>query len=410
MLLQPIPSLSNMPSAETRCRTFRYPLQPTFRQTQALVEQLGHQRELYNAAMEERINVWDRDRPTVSYFEQCRTLKELREVRPEVFTSGVRLCRGTLKRLDRAFFGFYRRAQRGETPGFPRFKSAKRFDSLQWEDSRSWKIKFDAQRLFLPGIGEVKARYYRPMRGTPKAITVKREGKKWWVSVRCAEVPAEPLERNGREIGIDLGVVNIVATSDGEVIVADRFAAKSRVRLTKAKQARARSQAGSKRHDIRSQRVAQIHREIANQRRNAAHQLSRRLVNNFDFIVVEDLEIARMLRRSKGTKGQITEGGRRLHPAFQRSLNRAVYDVGWGTLLLFILYKAESAGRVTMAVDPRHTSQTCAECGHVEASNRVSQAKFSCRECGHENHADINAARNILRAGRAQRALSRADQ
>jgi putative transposase len=167
-----------MSSQGSRCRTFRYRIQPTVRQSQALVRQLELQRELYNAALEERINVWERDHRTVSYFEQCRTLKELREVRPEVLASGVRLCRGTLKRLDRSFIGFYRRTQRGDIPGYPRFKSASRFRSLQWEDSRSWKIKFDLQRLFLPGIGDVKARYYRPMSGTPKAITVKREGRK----------------------------------------------------------------------------------------------------------------------------------------------------------------------------------------------------------------------------------------
>lgn len=178
-LLQLISNLLSMP--ETLCRTFRYPLRPTLRQTQALLFQLEHQRELYNAAMQERISVWERERRSVSYFEQCRALKEIRGVRPEIFTSGVRLCRGTLKRLDRAFVAFYRRDQQGETPGYPRFKSVRRFNSLQWEDSRSWKIKFDDRRLYLPGIGDVKARYYRPILGNPKAITVKREGSKWWV-------------------------------------------------------------------------------------------------------------------------------------------------------------------------------------------------------------------------------------
>jgi putative transposase len=97
--------------------------------------------------------------------------------------SGVRLCRRTLKRLDRAFIGFYGRVRRGETPGYPRFKSANQFNSLQWEDPHCWKVKFDERRLRLPGIGEIKANYHRPLRGNPKAITVKREGSKWWVSV-----------------------------------------------------------------------------------------------------------------------------------------------------------------------------------------------------------------------------------
>jgi putative transposase len=245
--------------------------------------------------------------------------------------------------------------------------------------------------------------------GTPKAITVKREGSKWWVSVRCADVPAEPLEPSGREIGIDLGIVNLIATSNGELVVAERFGLKSQARLAKEKKAKARCQPDSRRRELRVQRIAQIHRKIANQRRNAAHQLSRRLVNEFDFIVVEDLEIAKMVR-GPHRKNKSGDSNGRPNPTFRRNLNRAVYDAGWGTLRLFILYKAESAGRVVMTVDPRYTSQTCAECGHVAAANRINQAMFSCVECGHEGHADINAARNILRAGRAQRVISRAGQ
>ena len=176
-----------------RCRTFRYRLHPTFRQTQALLHQLNYQRELYNAALEERVGAWKWEHRSVSYFDQCRTLTGLREVRPEVVASGVTLCRGTLKRLDRAFAAFYRRVKHGEAPGFPRFKSARRFDALQREDTSGWKVKTEARRLYLLGVGDVKANYHRPLQGVPKAITVKREGTKWWVSVRCVDVPAEPL-------------------------------------------------------------------------------------------------------------------------------------------------------------------------------------------------------------------------
>ena len=138
----------------------------------------------YNVALEERIGAWQWERRSVSYFDQCRTLTGLIEVRPEVMSCGVTLCRGTLKRLDRAFIAFYHRAKNGEVPGFPRFKTAQRFNSLQWEDRSGWKLKSSERRLRLLGIGEVKLNYHRPHAGTPKAITVKREGTKWWVSVR----------------------------------------------------------------------------------------------------------------------------------------------------------------------------------------------------------------------------------
>src|ERR1019366_9320211 len=161
-----------------RCRTFRYRLHPTFRQTQTLLHQLDYQRELYNAALEERIGAWKWNHRSVSYVDQCRTLTGLSDLRPEVLASGTVLCRGTLKRLDRAFAAFYRRVKSGETPGFPRFKSAQRFDSLQWEDRSGWKVKERDRRFYLLGIGEVMTNYHRALAGTPKAITVKREGTK----------------------------------------------------------------------------------------------------------------------------------------------------------------------------------------------------------------------------------------
>jgi putative transposase len=377
------------------------------RQTQALLRQLDYQRELYNAALEERVGAWTWERRSVNYIDQCRTLTGLGEVRPEVVASGVVLCRGTLKRLDRAFAAFHRRVKRGETPGFPRFKSARRFNSLQWEDTNGWKVKGECRRLYLLGIGEVKANYHRPLLGMPKALTVKREGTKWWMSVRCVDVPAAPLSPTGREVGLDLGVANLVATSDGELFVGEHFGSRARAQLTLAQQGLARKQRGSNRRRHQVHAVAQLHRKVAQQRRNAAHQLSRQLVNDYDLIVLEDLTITNMVRAPKtmpdpDVSGAFLPNG----TAAKTGLNRSIHDAGWGTLASLLSYKAESAGRIVVTVDPRHTSQTCAQCGHVEAGNRVNQAVFCCLACGHRAHADVNAARNILRAGRARQALA----
>jgi putative transposase len=307
-----------------------------------------------------------------------------------------------LKRLDRAFLAFFRRVQDGETPGFPRYKSASRFNSLQWEDRGSWKLKIPERRLYLYGIGDIKANYHRCTEGSPKAITVKREGKKWWVSVRCVDVPAAPLQSSGRSIGIDLGVANLVVTSEGQIFVGEQFGEKLQTKLADAQRKISRSGYGSNRCRKLVLRYAEINRKIVNQRRNSAHKLSRRLVNNFDFIAVENLEISKMVRapkpipNPKDLKQFLPNGATR-----KAQLNKSIYDSGWGTLLSLLFYKAASAGRVVVTVDPRYTSQTCAECEHVEARNRVNRARFRCRLCGHEDHADINAARNILRAGRA---------
>jgi putative transposase len=388
-----------------RCRTFRYPLQPTVRQRAALEELLRGQCELYNAALEERRGAWKWEHRSVSYFEQCRTLTSLRQVRPEILAQGVVVCRGTLKRLDRAFAAFYRRCRAGQTPGFPRFRSVGRFDSVQWEDRNGWRLDTQRRRLVLHGLGDLKVHLHRPLRGTAKAITVAREGRRWWVSVRCVDVPAEPLPRTGRAVGIDVGVRAVVATSDGTLRTDGRYARQAGARLAAAQQDLSRKRRGSRRRQRAVERVAAAHRKVRNQRRNLAHQLSRSLVNNYDLIVHEDLKIANMVRRPQAKPahdGSYLPNG----AAAKAGLNRSIHDAGWGLLLSFIAYKAEEAGREVITVDPHHTSQRCAQCGHTEPTNRVTQATFRCQACGHHTNADINAAINILRAGRAQQATA----
>jgi putative transposase len=365
-----------------------------------LTRQIDFQRELYNAALEERIGAWQWERRSVRFFDQCKTLTGLVEVRPEVVACGVTLCRGTLKRLDRAFAAFFRRVKDGDTPGFPRFKSVQRFDSLQWEDHSGWKLKPDVRRLRLLGIGEIKMNYHRPHAGTPKAITVKREGTKWWVNVRCVDVPAQPLAPTGREVGLDLGIVNLVATSDGKLHEGELFGARTRQQLANAQRALATKQRGSNRRRRQVDDVVRLHRKVKNQRMNAAHQLSRQLVNDYDLIVIEDLKVKNMVRAPKAKldpdqPGEYLPNG----AAAKAGLNRSIHDAGWAILLSLLSYKAESAGRAVVLVNAHYTSQTCFECGHVERSNRLSQAEFRCCACGHEAHADVNAARNILRAG-----------
>jgi putative transposase len=375
---------------------------PTVRQRAALEALLGVQCELYNAALEERRGAWRWERRSVSYVDQCRTLTALREVRPEVLAAGVTVCRGTLRRLDWAFAAFFRRCREGERPGYPRFRPRSRWDSLQWEDRNGWRLDEATRRLHLHGIGALKVRLHRPLRGTPKAITMRREGRRWWVAVRCVDVPAEPLSRTGRQVGIDLGVRVLVATSDGALFANDRFGRRAADQLARAQQALDTKQRGSQRRRLARERVAAAHRRIRNRRTDALHQLSRRLVNDHDLIVHEQLTITNLVRRPKRRPDPDHPGGYARNGASAKTaLNRSIQDAGWGQLLAMIAYKAESAGRTVIAVDPRHTSRTCAHCGHRSAANRRG-AVFECQACGHVAHADTNAAVNILRAGRAQ--------
>lgn len=369
-------------------------LQPTRGQQQRLGGLLEYTRWIYNAALEERVGAWRWERRTVNYYDQQGQLTGWSQ------PCGVWTTRGTLLRLDRAFQGFFIRVKIGESPGFPRFKSKHRWDSIEYPCTHSWALKGD--RLYLQGVGHIKFRTSkRGIPGTPKTLVVKREGKRWRAYVVCKIDQPAPLPITDKQVGIDAGVTHLLATSDGTLIDNERFTRRSLDRLAQAQQLIAGRKRGSARRRKAGHLVGDMHRRIARQRRDAHHKLSRQLVNNYDLIVHEDLQIANMVRKPKPRPledGTYESNG----AAAKAGLNREILSAGWGQLLRMIAYKAEEAGRQVIAVDPKHTSQTCHACGHVDAANRVGTV-FRCRSCGHTDHADINAARNILRAGLALR-------
>jgi putative transposase len=178
------------------------------------------------------------------------------------------------------------------------------------------------------------------------------------------------------------------------------FGSRAREQLANAQRSLDRKERGSNRRRRQVDQVVRLRRKVKNQRMNAAHQLSRQLVNTYDLIVVEDLKVKNTVRAPKAKPDPDRPGTYLSNGAAAKAgLNRSIHDAGWAILLSHLIYKAESAGRTVVTVDARYTSQTCFECGHVEPGNRLSQAVFRCCACGHEAHADVNAARNILRAG-----------
>jgi len=184
--------------------------------------------------------------------------------------------------------------------------------------------------------------------------------------------------------------------SDGEHIANPRYGRTAARRLAAAQQVLARKQRRSNNSRAARNALANRHRKIANQRRDFHHQTARRLIAGYDQIVVERLAIANMVRSAKGT---IATPG--TNAAAKAGLNRSITDAGWAQFVSILRAKAQEAGRTVIDVNPRHTSQTCSRCGHVAVENRVTQAAFRCQACRYTDHADINAARNILRAGLA---------
>jgi putative transposase len=356
---------------------------------------------LYNAALQERRDAWRMCRQGVPYGQQSAQLREIRTARPDVGVWSFSSQQATLRRLNRAFGAFFRRVKAGETPGYPRFKSADRFDSVEWpSDGDGCRWKPDTRRVYLQGVGDVKATCHRPVEGRVKTIQVRRCGRKWFLVLSCDGVPARPLPPAGAAVGVDVGIVSFAITSDGEHIDNPRWARAGHARLEAAQRRLARKQLGSNNRRAARETVAARHRKIAHQRRDFHHKTARALVAGYDLLAVEDLQITNMVARARpvpdpANPGQFVPNGQ----AAKTGLNRSIHDAGWGAFVGILEAKAEEAGRRVLDVDPRHTSDRCEACGHTARENRASQAVFRCVSCGHTVDADEHAARNILRAG-----------
>ncbi|NUW30807.1 transposase [Nonomuraea sp. SMC257] len=386
-------------------RAYKFLLRPTCRQEIVLMACLEDHRQLYNGALEHRRTAYRKAGVSVRYGDQSAELKQIRA--DDAGGQGrwsFSSQQATLRRLDRAFGVFFARVKAGRGRGYPRFKGRGWFDTVTWPkdgDGCRWNSQPEhpsATFVRLRGIGHVRVHQHQTVKGRVKTVSVKREGARWFVIVSCDDVPADTLRATGAAVGVDLGVAWLVTTSEGEHVANARHQEASASRLADAQRALARKERGSRRRRRVVAQVAALHAKVRRQRLDGAHKAALALVRGYDVIVHEDLRIANMTRSASGT---IDTPGRNV--AAKSGLNRSILDAGWGVFLTVLAYKAESAGRKLIAVNPANTSRTCAPCGHIAAENRVSQAVFTCTACGHAAHADVNAAVNILRAGLALR-------
>ncbi|MGH3677463.1 MAG: RNA-guided endonuclease InsQ/TnpB family protein [Mycobacterium sp.] len=387
-------------------RAYKFRMRPTARQHIAMAACVASHRELYNAALQERRDAWVHSKTRIRYGDQSAQLSDIRSVRPDAAVWSFSSQQATLRRLNRAFDGFFRRVRAGQRPGFPRFKGHSRFDSVQWPkdgDGARWHPA--RARVYLQGIGQVKVTMHRRVAGRVKTIQIRREGRRWMLILSCDEVSENLLPATGRRVGVDVGIASFATTSDGAHVENPRWARAAADTLAGAQRRLARAKRGSKNRGRLRETLAARHRKIANTRRDFHHKTARTLVECYDVIAVEDLAIANMVRRAKPVADPDVAGAFLPNGAAAKSgLNLSISDAGWGQFLSILRAKAEDAGRIWIEVDPRHTSDGCERCGYAAKENRLTQAVFTCRRCGHTAHADEHAARNILRAGLAHHA------
>ena len=356
---------------------------------------------LYNAALEEWQSAYRHKEHALSAsrtkFDQMKELTGIREDDPEFWGAiSLQIARGVIVRLERARQSFFRRVQAGETPGYPRFKSSRRWRTIELAEVSPSMVKSNDKHYMVrvKGLPTIRLRRSRELPDSAqfKALTITKRGRRLWVNMTYAVEQAQP-NASGLAVGLDMGVTNRIALSTGEAITRRNT---PNDKMVRAQQRLSRCRKGSR--SWRERRAvlsnAQDRERIRN--RNECHRITTDLVRRFDLIAVENLQIQNM---TASAKGSIEEPGTNVRQ--KSGLNKSISEQTWGMIRNQLAYKAEWAGKELVLVDPAYTSQTCSDCGILDPASRDRQ-KFCCRACGVELDADVNAAVNILKRAMAR--------
>lgn len=356
-------------------KAFSYKLRPSLRVVRVFEAWLDVCRELTNAAIQERRDAWRMNRVSVRFADQADQLPTIKAVRPDVWAIHSQVLQDALRRVQKSFDAFFRRVKSGEKPGFPRFKSRNRFQSFTFPQSG---FRLEGKKLHLSKIGSVPVFLSRPLEGTVKTCTIRREADGWYVVFACETTPTAPLPVTGKACGIDLGIETFARLDDGSPVENPRLLAKAERRLKTAQRKVSRRKRGGSNRRMAVGELARQHLKLMRTRRDFQFKTAKRLVETYDRIAVEDLNIKGMVKN--------------------HHLAKAIHDAAWHQFISILTAKAEEAGRVVVKVNPRFTSQNCARCGD-RVRKSLSEREHRCVACGFLAHRDHNSAINILARG-----------
>jgi putative transposase len=358
-------------------KTFQYRIYPTSHQKHIMLFTLEECRWLYNHFLESRKNAWEQDEGYLNYHSQATTIPKLKKERYSLNQIHSQVLQNVAVRIDLSFKAFFRRVKLGEKPGYPRFRGRGWYDSFTYPQT-GFTIK--AGKLFLSKIGDIKIRMHRSIQGTIKTLTIRRLATgKWYASFSC-DVVDTPLPESTEVVGIDVGLSSFATLSTEEKIDNPRFFRTDEKSLVRAQRNLSKLEKGTPERQKSRKVVSHIHERITNRRNNFTHQESRKIVNRFGIICVEDIHVNRMVHN--------------------HCLAKSIMDVAWGQFDSYLSYKAESAGRKFVAINPSYTTQDCSRCGHRQIIP-LSERTYHCSCCDLTIDRDYNASLNILARGLA---------
>lgn len=340
---------------------------------------------------------------------QYKRTTELRAENPYYTRIDSDVLQGNLAKLDTAYSGFFQHKR-----GFPAFRKASNFKTFQYKPGRTkFTINCDSgtdrngkrkdcySHIYLPGIGDMR---YIDSRAIPenadiRTVTVMKEVDGWYISLLLDLVEQLPdipeLETVKSAVGIDMGINKLISLSDGSFVENPKFSTNKKTRrLLRIRQRRVnRKVLGSNNRSKAGLQVAKLHKKISDKRNDIQWKAAHKVVKTAKAVIHENLNISGMKSRckTKRVNGRFMPNGQ----SAKRGLNRAISDASWGELFSKIAWLSVKSGKPVLAVNPKYTSQECSACGHISKDNRDGE-KFICVECGHIDHADIQASRTIL--------------
>jgi putative transposase len=364
-------------------QAFKFRLYPNAEQRHALACQFGCSRFVYNHFLAERMDFYaahkGEKKQGLNYNDTAGMLTALKRQPEYPWLNDVnsQSLQQSLKDLDTAFGNFFE----GRTK-FPKFKS--RRDKQTFRVPQHFTLDTRLGRLTLPKLEPIKIVVHRPVIGTLKSVTISRSSSgRYFASILCEIEVADPaLKCQGKERGVDLGLKSFAVTSDGEKMDPPQYLRQAEKKLVHLQRELSRKQKGSRNREKARVKVARQHEKVANQRKDFHHQLSYRLIDESQAIYVEGLNVKGMLAN--------------------HALAKSISDVGWGEFLRQLEYKAERGGCRFGAIDRFFpSSKRCHQCGYIKADLTLADREWDCPQCHTHHDRDVNAAINILHAGRA---------
>lgn len=374
-----------------RLQAFKFELIPNGEQQRNMCCFAGSCRFVYNKALAIQKENYEAGNKFISYVSMASYLPIWK--RDSSFSwlknSPSQALQHALKDLDRAYSNFF--ANRTD---FPRFKLKGSSDSFRYPDPKQLNLDQDNNRIYLPKLGWLRYRKSRQVLGELRNVTVSQSGGKWFVSIQTQREVEATISTTSSAVGIDVGIARFATMNDASYIAPLNSFKTHQQRLARYQRRMSRKVKFSNNWKKAKTKVQNIHKDIANARKDFLHKTTTTISQNHALVCIEDLQVRNMSRSSKGNSEQ---HGKRVRQ--KAGLNRAILDQGWGEFRRQLNYKMVWNGGILLAIPPQNTSRTCPCCAHVSKDNRLTQARFLCTHCGYENNADVVGAINILERG-----------